>query len=580
MRNHSAVIYTRPIHDVSSLAETFDRAGFEVLKAEDSETLYKITNSRQVDVIVIEHKLDSFLTGLEILSRLNEALVRPTTVLLGTLTDREKRAAKEASVDFLYSLEDAPESIVESCCRACRWEANRGVFIPETARMLIRDADFLQPLPQLAVKIVPYLNDETANVADLANEIAKDALATAEILRVINSSSSGIRNRVQRLSDAVALLGIKQTVTTVLRFCIQSCQSNLATRLNPELLSWFSARSTLTASTASVLAKRSQSICPDTVYLLGLLQDLGILALAHEYDSYFKIIDRYRKIPQVRLDVLEEEDYEINHAHVSAAILQRWQMPASIIRLILHHHTSSQQFDELSQMESGVIRALQIGEALSNMHDLPSAYRFQRFESLLNEHPERDAIDVRSFLSESIAKACESAELHKTPAPEPKNWDALIAAVQGCLTADGSTPAAETDPTEEPEPEDSALPQLLVFDDVSATADEIREMLNDQQIQIRHCKFPDHDFDLPENVCGILCEASFAQSQTIKLVRQLRRRHPRLSIIAISRNRTRRTVMRLIQAGITGFLARPFTNNQLRAKLSLQQTGELAVAAS
>ncbi|EAQ77067.1 HDOD domain-containing protein [Blastopirellula marina] len=573
MKKNVAVLYTRPEKDSSQLAKAFEAADFDVLAIHDSESLYRIVNRQQIDAIVIENKLNSFLTGLETLSRLDQALVRPVTVLLGTLSEKEKASAKEGKVDYLFGWEASPNEIADACFRSCRWEANRGLFIPESARHLVRDADFLQPLPQLAVKIAKYFNDESATISDVASDISKDALATAEIFRKLNCSSAGLPNKVHRLQDAVSLLGIKQTVVIVLRFCIHRCQTNLLERLDADLISWFGVRSTMIASTASVFAQRCQDICPDMVYLLGLFQDIGMLALAHEYDSYFKIIQRYRTVPQVRLEMLEAEDYEITHADVTAAIMQQWQLPASFIRLILHHHNAESDSVDLSEMEHGVIRAMQIGEALANMQDYPSLCRFQRFEQLLRSLPNYDKINVKSCLGEAIAKASESADLYKTPIPDAKQWRSFVIGIgdqlAGRAPSRGFVEEAEI-PTESPSPNTDSLPRLIVVDENPAIATHVRAALSEFAIDVEHWMTPKSCEELSSNICGIVCEAHFSNGSGISFIQRVRDYGLETPIIMMSQDRNRMTILKSIQAGINEFLTKPFSSSELIEKLQRQ----------
>ena len=62
-------------------------------------------------------------------------------------------------------------------------------------------------------------------------------------------------------------------------------------------------------------ARRMENISPDTGYVLGLLQDIGILVLAHAYGArYMQMLARVREIGQLRLEVAEQHDFRMEKA--------------------------------------------------------------------------------------------------------------------------------------------------------------------------------------------------------------------------------------------------------------------------
>ena len=56
--------------------------------------------------------LGGFLTGLEILKRLREQLLRPLLVVIGELSEAEKTLAAELRIDYVCSWDDGLENIV------------------------------------------------------------------------------------------------------------------------------------------------------------------------------------------------------------------------------------------------------------------------------------------------------------------------------------------------------------------------------------------------------------------------------------------------------------------------------------
>jgi HD-like signal output (HDOD) protein len=307
----------------------------------------------------------------------------------------------------------------------------RSEVIPERARKLVQDFAGIPPLPQLVLKLTGYMamKNEDIPVKELANDISFDPKAIGDLLKLTNSSSMGLRRKVTKVLDAVTLLGPKRVISLIVSSATIAAQSQLLKKWSPELRKWYYKRSVLMASTASIFAEKMERVSADSAFILGLMQDIGMLVFANSYgDSYTLLIQRVREVGQLRMQQLEEKEFKLSHPAVSAALLQKWKFPQSLIGPILDHHNHDSS-SERSQLEHSLLHSMRIGEALADMADLAHPIRRQTLNQLLGKYDDELGANCKNCLAESVAKAAESCKLFSLPIPDADEMAKLVESI-------------------------------------------------------------------------------------------------------------------------------------------------------
>jgi HD-like signal output (HDOD) protein len=402
----------------ASLAACFPGEEFETAVPQSSDEFYRVVNTLSVDLVVIDNQLPGFLSGIEILERLQKDLLRPAALLIAVnnigLDERIRGLQSVAIVKPSAGVEE----IAEKARTAIKSGSVAQVAIKPEARWLVQKADVIRPMPQILVKYAGKLQDESCSLADLAQDISVDPKMTSVLLKIMNSAAMAVRGRTTRVSDAVNFLGVRRTVSLILSANLTQSQSTLAMSLPDGLRAWYHNRSVLIAGAAAAFARHAPEASPDTAYVLGLLQELGIPILAHTYgDRYLDLIRRTREIGQLRLEVAEQQELDLTHADVSGAVLQKWGMPQSLIRLVANHHQSDPAV-EMPHSERVFLQLMHIGEALANLSDNRSPQRHQSLTQALALLGPLSAEQVRECLAEAVARALESAKLLSIPIPD------------------------------------------------------------------------------------------------------------------------------------------------------------------
>ena len=174
---------------------------------------------------------------------------------------------------------------------------------------------------------------------------------------------------------------------------------------------WYYKRSVLMASTASIFAEKMENVSADSAFILGLMQDIGMLVFANSYgDKYTALIQRVREVGQLRLHQLEEKEFKLSHPDVSAALLQKWKFPQSLI---------------------GLMHSMRVGEALADLADLAHPLRRQALNQLLDKYDDELGVQSKTCLAESVAKAAESCKLFSLPIPDADEMAQLVESING-----------------------------------------------------------------------------------------------------------------------------------------------------
>ena len=204
---------------------------------------------------------------------------------------------------------------------------------PEEIRYAI---DHIQPIPQVALKILRMINEENYNILEIANEVRQDQVISAHTLRVCNSAYFAKTYRIDSLDHALALLGrdvfVKSVISAVVKqfYTISSSGYSL-------LKGGIYYHSVGTAIIAERLANFLGNIPPAIAYTAGLLHDIGKVILdqhvASSYPLFYRSLQKENNFLEIEKEILGTD-----HTEVGGMLAERWNFPESLRGTIRHHH--------------------------------------------------------------------------------------------------------------------------------------------------------------------------------------------------------------------------------------------------
>ena len=418
------VLFVETLALGEGLVAQLREAGIDAVTVRSSEELYDRVRHGRADMVVLEHELRGFLSGLEIAERLSREVDKPSIVLLAR--DPDELVSGAQGVACILPSGASHSALAAALKDRVTLLKVDELAIPPAARELVARHERLRPLPQLLVRLVSYLeiDSEEVSVPALVKDISTDSAATSRLLTLTNSASNGLRRKITHVGDAISLLGARRAICLILGSTMVSDQSDLLRDWSEPMRVWYHQRSVLMATTAAAFAQRFEHLSRDTAFTLGLLQDAGILVMAGAYGrKYAHVIARAHSLGHLQLHALELEDYGLTHAHVSAALLKHWKFPVSLVRLVLDHH--SERHPGQNAAVDGYLRSMRIAEAWSNLADCPHPARRNLLNQQLGPHSQKGEA-CRSCLAEAVTKTAEACQLLSVPLPQSSALESLI----------------------------------------------------------------------------------------------------------------------------------------------------------
>jgi len=182
----------------------------------------------------------------------------------------------------------------------------------------------LPTLPGVAIRIIEMGRDPDVNIGALAGVLSKDPALASRLLRVCNSPLYAKRRSTTNLHQAVMLLGLNATMTLALSFSLSEVYRSSNTNRAAVDRVW--RRALISGLASRMLGETLKQNALDELYLAGLLQDLGVLALSAAVPNrYLDLLAGYQT--HDRFVEIERETLGFDHGEVGAWLMRHWGLP-------------------------------------------------------------------------------------------------------------------------------------------------------------------------------------------------------------------------------------------------------------
>lgn len=204
---------------------------------------------------------------------------------------------------------------------------------------LIKAAPKLPTLPAVAIQIVKVANDPNTAAEDLSKLLSVDQSLSAKVLRLVNSSYYGVKNKVSSVKQAVVILGFETVRSLALSTAIMDKFGSDDTGAGLSRKEFWK-HSLGVAMTNRVLCRHLSKDAPtqEMYYMAGLLHDIGKVILDQHFFENFVVILNRRAAMGVSFYQAEKLVNDITHDEIGAFLASTWSLPAPIIQAIRYHH--------------------------------------------------------------------------------------------------------------------------------------------------------------------------------------------------------------------------------------------------
>ncbi len=211
---------------------------------------------------------------------------------------------------------------------------------------LIRRVGELPALPRVANHILALIADPNTTAGKLEKAIILDQALTAKILKIANSSFYGGLRDVNTVSEAIVRLGF---VTIRNWTLVTAAKSVFLDDASGPALQQIWQQSVLSAMSSQLVAEHVRHSSPESVFVGGLMQNIGQLALAKASPELSRQVLDMSADARVPYHVVERELLGFDHGALGALLIREWNLSDELEEAVRTHHRLA---------EAGVARPL------------------------------------------------------------------------------------------------------------------------------------------------------------------------------------------------------------------------------
>ena len=175
----------------------------------------------------------------------------------------------------------------------------------------------------LALAILQLVQKDDVAVQKLAKRVKADPALSECILSFANSAAFGIRHPTGHIHDSVTMMGIQSIRLFALSLSLV-CSNRDGHCLGFDYGAYWAQALAMAVAIAAITA-REPTVTPEEAFTLGLLSDIGRLALAATWPDMYD--DSLCTAQGDELLDLERERFAVDHQELTLMLLQDWGFP-------------------------------------------------------------------------------------------------------------------------------------------------------------------------------------------------------------------------------------------------------------
>lgn len=225
-----------------------------------------------------------------------------------------------------------------------------------TPKELISGSIRLVSLPEVCIRVNEMLDEPNVTAVELGNVISQDTSLTARLLKVVNSSYYGFQAKIETVSRAVSVVGLRELRGLVIAASAVESFSNVSDDILNKVRFW--RHSLYCGVIARLLAEQCHVLHSERLFVAGLLHDIGKLIVAQRLPQEAKMIALELDSGQRTECEVEQDILGFNHAEVGGELMHEWGMPETLFESVAYHHNP--ELAKTGVMETSLIHIANI----------------------------------------------------------------------------------------------------------------------------------------------------------------------------------------------------------------------------
>jgi HD-like signal output (HDOD) protein len=219
----------------------------------------------------------------------------------------------------------------------------RTADVTEIKEKALRYLNQLPPFSPVLTRLLAMLGRMDVSFREMASVIEKDTILAGNVLKLVNSGMYGRRATVTSVPHALTLLGQDRLRNAALGLSVTRLWQKLRFAKGFSL-SKFNQHSLAVAILSDQIALRAKVQFPEGAFAAGLFHDLGKVLMASGLPDEYEAVERILLAAEDRgfecRRRIELEVMGITQAELSAAALERWNLPAEVVEAVREHRAS------------------------------------------------------------------------------------------------------------------------------------------------------------------------------------------------------------------------------------------------
>ena len=219
---------------------------------------------------------------------------------------------------------------------------------------IVDNINTLPQFPENILMVQKLINDPNSEMADIARQISMDPALTADLLKIVNSAQYMLSKRVDSISEAVKMVGIRGIKNLLFSYGTQKILGD--DTVDKKTLWEHSYKAAFYAFNLVKNFRRDRNLLDDA-YVGGILHDMGKIIFSNVHPELLKKIKSFCSEKGLPASTFEDLSAGMNHAEIGALIAEKWNFPEGLVNSIRYHHDPASAPDEYKDLISTVYLA-------------------------------------------------------------------------------------------------------------------------------------------------------------------------------------------------------------------------------
>jgi putative nucleotidyltransferase with HDIG domain len=214
-------------------------------------------------------------------------------------------------------------------------EKTRLENLSSLARTIVDNVNSLPQFPDNVVMVQKLIGDPKSEMADIARQISMDPAFTADLLKIVNSAQYMLAKKVDNISEAVKLVGMRGIKNLLFSYGTQKILSGDTSE--KKALWEHSYKAAFYAYNLAKNFKKDHNLLDDA-YVGGILHDMGKIIFASVHPDLLNKIKMFCADKDMPASTFEDLSAGMNHAEIGSMVAEKWNFPEQLVHAIQFHH--------------------------------------------------------------------------------------------------------------------------------------------------------------------------------------------------------------------------------------------------